>query len=552
MKGSSLSPVLVSIILFLPLSPARALPLWTRVLAGEIVAGPIASDDRAYVATTDRTVSCVSADGSFLWNKPIPGKSSPFMTVLDSGIVVVVSGTGAVSAMSADGLFLWRVACGERPVAAPYEGRDGRIFLVYANSVACLSRTARIKWTLDLPDEATAFVSETGAGDLLVLLSSNTLLRLSPFGFELSRIALDEKPTAILPVSQGFVCGYPSGRIVAYDVRDGRIGEKRNAIEAVWETRGKGAIVALALGEGTLCALSASGGLTGLNETDGAQLWVAETGRSAETGGSVAWDYGLFSVSSRGYACAYTRDGQPVWELDAGTSSGIPVLSRSGIAYVAGGTQTLGAYRADARVRGEKRERKAENYGILNGSSDEYGTPLAEDRLLVSDFLSTVSGDIESGVTGPDEVSYSRRLAEIVLNRSGPVTGSRDFDATERARAASLLGKLGSEEARSVLLEAIERERDSTALVGILYGLASLGPDADGRALEAIERVARESGIGSQAVNRASCDALYAIVRYSGGEIARKGVLILAGFAQSPYGNLDREYARRVMERILD
>jgi outer membrane protein assembly factor BamB len=538
-------------IVFLP-APAPADPLWTRVLAGEIEAGPIASGERAYLAGTDRTVTCVSEAGSFLWSKPIPGRVSPFMSVLRSGIVVAASGSGSVSALSADGLFLWRASCGERPVASPYEGRDGRIFLVYANSVACLTQTARVKWTLNLRDEATAMVSETGSGDLLVLLSSNAVLRISPFGQELSRIALDERPQAILPVAQGFVCGFPSGRIVAYYVRDGMTGPGRNGMEAVWESRGQGAVVALGLGEGTLCALTAEGRVRGLNETDGAFLWQRDIGRPAGSGGSVSWEYGQFNVAMRGYACAKTRDGRDVWDLDAGAAAGIPVISKSGVAYVATGTQALAAYRAEMRVRGEKKERKAENYGILNGSSDEYGTPLTEDRVLVSAFLSSVSADIESGATGIDEVSYSRRLAEIVRNRSGPVTGSRDFDATERARAASLLGKLGSEEARGVLIEASARERDTTVLVGILYGLASLGPDPEGRALEAIARVARDSGIGNLTVNRASCDALYAIIRYTGGNVAREGVSLLGRFAQSPYGNLDREYARRIMEKILE
>ncbi len=552
MKGLSRVAFFAAVAIALLPAPARADALWTRVLAGEIASGPIASGERAYLAGTDRTVTCVSESGSFLWSKPIPGKVSPFMTVLQSGIVIAVSGSGIVTALSADGLFLWRVSCGERPVASPYEGRDGRIFLVYANSVACLSQTARIKWTLSLRDEATDMVSETGSGDLLVLLSSNTLLRISPFGQELSRIALNERPLAILPVGQGFVCGFPSGRIVAYYVREGRTGAGQVGMEAVWETRGKGAIVALALGEGTLCALSATGSVLGLNETDGATLWESATGRPAGSGGSVSWEYGQFNVSMHGYACAITRDGRHVWELDSGAAAGIPVLSKSGLAYVATGTQALAAYRAEIRVRGEKKERKAENYGILTGSSDEYGTPLTEDRLLVSAFLSSVSADIESGVTGPDEVSRSRRLAEIVRNSSGPVTGSRDFDATERARAASLLGKLGSEEARSVLIEAVAGEADTTVIVGILYGLASLGPDPDGRGLDAISRVARESGIGNQTVNRASCDALYAIIRYTGGNVARDGVSILGRFATSPYGNLDREYARRTMEKILE
>lgn len=526
-------------------------PAWTKVLAGDIVAGPVIRGDRVYVSGTDRTVTCLDDDGSFLWSRPIPGRAAPFLRVLDSGIVLAASGQGTLSALNADGLLLWRLESRDLPVADPFEGRDGRILLVYANRIVCVSVTATVKWAIPLGESPAPLVSETGSGDILVLLKSSALLRVSPFGRALERIVLPETPLTIVPTESGFACGFPSGYVRAYDVRDGRATNGRHATELLWERRIGAAVQAIALGEGTLCALSADGVLSGINVTDGSPLWSSATGHRTEGMPTVKWDYGQFNAVHRGYACARTLQGSPVWDLAIASSRRDPALGESGVLIAAEQAQSISAFHAETRVIAEKKAHKAENYAILNGSSSEYGTPFAQDRLLVDAFIESVSKAIIAGSVGDDEISYARRLTEIVSNRSGAPYQSRDFDPTERARAASVLGRLGSSEYRAVLLDAFEGERDPTVLVGLLYGLSALGPDIDGAATKAVDRVARATGINESSVNRAACDALYSIVRYTGGKFALEGVSVLSRLAQSPYGNLDREYARKVMGNIL-
>lgn len=538
--------------LVIPFYLTAAEPEWSRVLAGEVVSGPISRDNRIFLSGKDRTVTCLSDKGAFLWNKPIPGKITPFLSVMRSGMVIAVSGNGTMSALSMDGLSLWQLKSPDLPIEAPYEGRDGRIILVYANRIVCVSPTATVKWTLPLTRSPRALIAETGSGDILIAIDTTSLLRVSPFGQALELIELHDTPTAILPVDSGFVCGFSSGAIKGYDVRDSRIQEKRNATELVWErTMGSG-VVALASEAGTLCALASDGSLCALNVTDGAPLWAAETGHRVQGHGMIEYEYGQFNVIFRGYACARTAQGRVAFELVFPAGSSEPVLSDDGYAFTTGADgATLHAYRAEARVRSEKKTHKGENYGILKGSSAEYGTPLAQDRSLVAGFLTQVSRDIMNETVGTDEVSYARRLAEIVRNDTSPFGGSRDFDPTERAQAASLLGRLGSTEYRGVLFDAARDERDSTVLVGILYGISALGPDVDGAALDAVSTIDKACGIAASPVIRASCDALYAIVRYSGGEVALEGSLMLTQFAQSPYGNLDSEYARRILGKIL-
>ena len=162
-----------------------------------------------------------------------------------------------------------------------------------------------------------------------------------------------------------------------------------------------------------------------------------------------------------------------------------------------------------------------------------------------------VARRLASGTIGSDEVNYARRLAEILEDRTGDYPLVEPFSGAERGRAASLLGQLGSTEYRAVLLKSAYDEYDSSLAIGVLYGIASSGSDPDGAALAAIGNIARKAGTGETAVIRAACDALYAIIRYSAGDIALEGTKQLSRFLQDPYDDPVRIYARMTLSKIL-
>ena len=531
-------------------SPAQASePIWTRVLSGDVVAGPLDRADRVYVAGSDRTITCISETGRFLWSRAIPGKTAPLLTVTKSGMVVAASGSGALSALNMDGMFLWQMSGKDLPVTSPIEGWDGRSFLIYANRVVCVSPSAAIKWTLPLGEKPIEPISETGSGDLLFSTASGVILRVSPYGELLERSPLPEMPTVILPLASGFAAAFNSGFVRGYDVRNRRSGESGTAL--LWEYRAKSSVSALAEGKGTLVVLSSDGSLAGLNVTDGSALWVTGTGHPVRGKARIAFEYGQFNIAYRGFACAKDTLGPTVWEYPLPEASGESILSGNGIAYVQETPSTLSAFRVETRIIGENKAQKTKNYGILNGTSVEYRTPFLADRIIIAEYFARVATDIENGTVGPDEVSYARRLSEILRNDTAGSIDGRVFDPIERGRAASLLGKLGSAEYRTVLLGAASGESDPSVLIGILYGLSASGYDGDGETLKAIEAIVRQVGVDRAEVHRAACDALYSIVRYSGGKIALEATRALTRFTQSPYGNLTREYARQALENIL-
>jgi len=529
-------------------------PAWTRALAGETVSGPLAFEDRVYAAGSDRSVTCLSFDGTLLWSRTLPSRPAALMTVSTDGTVYVPTENGAITALNGDGSFLWQLGGKSPPLFAPYPGRDGRLFLVYANRVVCITPGGAVKWTLGLlPAGIGPNPSETADGDLLLGAADDTILRISIYGELLETLTMPSSVLALAPVPGGFAASLSDGRIRAFDIRSGRDGAET---EQIWESRSARPALALSSAEGTLLAVHADGSLSGSNMTDGTVLWTAPPAGSVAKAGTasgifVSYDYDQFNIAFPGYACAYSASGVFKWGLPLAGTLRSPSVSGAGFVYASSADWILWGYRAETRIKTEKKAQKERNYGILNGKSVEFGMPFASDPLEIRFFFDRVANDIQDGTVGTGESGYARRLSEILSGETDIRFGGRPYDGTERGRAATLLGQLGSHEYREPLLEAAYGEFDASLAIGILYGLASLGNDRDGRSLAAVAHLVRKAGARESAVIRAACDALYSLVRYSAGKTALEGTVMLSGFLESPYDGQVQSYARKIIGNIL-
>ena len=526
-------------------------PVWKRVLGGDIVAGPIESGDRMYVVTSDRSITCLSSGGSFLWNRPLPGKPLPFLSVAESGMIFTVTATGLITAYNVDGNVLWQIRGRESPVLAPYAGRDGRLFLVYPKSLVCLSQIGAVKWSLSFDLDPARQISETGDGDLLLACNEPVIMRVSPFG-ELLEYIKTEMPVKILsPIPGGFIAGFPDGSVRAYDVRNGRTVVEKHDTEEIWEYRCKADPSALLFEAGTIALLDSSGILTGLNATDGALLWTSISGIPVNPPATIFFDYGQFNVTCSGFAFAYGVSGKEMWRFPFPEKDSTTVLAGNGMAYTSGRDSVLYAWKVETRIKTEKKAPKKKNYGILNGNSSWYGMPYLSNTAAIRTFFDDVVYDLSNGSVGVSEVNYARRLVEILNNDSGEGTSGRQFDSAERSRAATLLAQLGSDEYRDVLIERATVKNDETVSAGILFGLSACGSDYDGQALLAVERIVRDAGIRNETVQMAACDTLYSIIRYSSGKTAEDGTKMLVSFMESPSGFQVQEYAKKKIGNIL-
>jgi len=527
-------------------------PLWKRALGGDVVAGPIESNDRIYVVTSDRSITCLASDGNFLWNRPIPGKPLPLLSASETGMVYTVTEAGVITAYNVDGNVLWQIRGREPPLFAPTTGRDGRFFLVYRKSIVCLSPIGSVKWSLSINANPAMSLSETGDGDLLLACSEPVILRISPFGELLEYIQTDAPAKMLSPIPGGFVAGFPDGTLRAYDVRNGRMSAEKHDTEEIWSYSSKAGLVAFIFESGTIALLDSGGTVTGLNATDGAMLWTSPGGIPVTAPAAIFFDYGQFNVTFSGFAFAYGFSGNPMWRFPFPMKDSNPVLTGNGIAYTSGHDSVLYAWKVETRIKMEKKSPKRKNYSILNEKSSQYGMFYLSDTESIRSFFNEVETNVTNGTVGINEADYARRLVEILHNDSGEgASGGRQFDSTERSRAASLLGQLGSDEYRNELIGLSAVKNDDTLSAGILFGLSDCGSDYDGKALSAVEHIVREAGSRNDTVQMAACDTLYVIIRYSSGKTAEEGTKMLVRFMESPYDFQVQLYVKKLIGNIL-
>jgi len=544
------SIVLLSVSIFFFLAwPAHCTerPETFRVaVAGEVLAGPVSYQEQFFIITADWSVKALSGDGSIRWRRQLQGRPRPFLTVAPWGQVFTVSGTGFLESWSTDGFFLWRVQLAGQPIFSPHSGRDGRIFLVEAGAVECRSHLGLRKWRVSLPARPALPPSETGDGDLLLFLTDSTLVRISPWGEILERISMPPGLTTLASVTGGFLAGFFDGRTMYFEVRPGR------DTTAVWQFSADHGVVALHSFEFWTLVLTADGGLTVLNTTDGAVQEGLFFGIPASAGARLDSSHERYTVVSTVGTAAVTHTGRVLWSLRFPSEPVAVVLSPEGLVAAAFRDWTVAGWKLEVPIRDSKKKRpKPIFYGILEGRSPEAGTPLATDRQLIRSLFSSVASDLEAGDTGTAELWYGRRCAELLSGTPLSRFPSRDLDSTERSRAAHLLGQLGSFEYRSLLTAIARTEQDKTVLAGVLSALAALAFDPDGEILEAVALVIHRSGLSGTLTVRSASDVLYALARFNSGDVQRSAASLLLDLTRTPWPEPVREHAMHYMMNLL-
>ncbi len=547
-----LTPVLVCVALVAFSHSLGALdPSWTRILTGNVTAGPVCIDDRVFVGTSDRSVTCVSADGRFLWSRPVPGGPAVYLSASSGGMLLVAGKNGSISAYNPDGRFLWRLTGSSVPTAAPIPGRDGRAFVLYEKRIHCIGPSSGLKWSLPVDFTAAGHAGETGDGDLVLSTKDGFIARVSPYGGLLERIAVAGTVTWLESAPSGFFAGFQDGSVGYCHVRPGLPARGRESV-FLWRSQGGDPCRALSYLDGTLAVARRSGVIDALNATDGSPLWSVRGANLDGQSVTSSAAYGQFTFASSSAAISLTPGGRVLYSHSYKPAHGGVALSPEGHIFVPGADWALRSFRPETRISDKKRPANPAKYGILEGRSIEYAGAYFSGRDAIAGFFAEVLVALEGGTVGPDEVGYARRLVDILSNDSGDPMFPRDFDEHERGRAASLLGAIGSTEYREPLLSVTYGPMDESLAIGVLHGLSLLGPDRDGRTLDAIERILRAAGFSSQTVQRSACSALYAVARYSTGEVSRGAVSMLIALTARPYGAQTGEYARALLASLLE
>lgn len=521
-------------------------PVWIRVLPGALTTSPAVNGDRIFSLTDNRSVTCLSATGDFLWSRPVRGKNISYLQVTGNGMVYILSRDGFLTVLSRDGMLLWTMRFNREPVAPPYRGKDGRNFFLFRNAIVCMTDYGSILWNRAVLLQKFAGVSRTGDGILLLYNTDGTVLMYSPFGSELGTYILDGIPGSVAPLPSGFAAGFPDGTLEFHDVRTGAAGARA---EKMWQIPGPGSVAAVAPHNGTLYCVYRNGTVSAYNETDGTLLWNSGIGIGVAGDTYIDFSYGRITVLSAGLAASFDENGSRIWVHAPVSLRGTPKISVDGRLYGAGSGWTVAAFNPEDRILARKNSINSETYGILNTSFSSYPYANTSDQLFA--FFDRVEQALSAGDVGDSEPVFARWLSDILAGSySDPFSDLRP-DSTSRGRAASLLGRLGSHEYRPLLLAVAQRQCDESLAIGIIYGLSRFGPDTTGESVRAIHLLAQRAGVRSTAVQFAACDALSVLARFSSDSVRDDAVRILTSFSAEPWNDQVRNYARKTLESLL-
>lgn len=505
-------------------------PLWSRALSAPIIAGPLSLDDALFTLTQEGALYSLNSKGEFLWIKQLNEKMRPLLTVSSNGFVYTVSEKGRIFAHNTDGLFLWSLQAGQTALFAPIPGKDGRLFIVLPHTIHCVSLSGRRLWSIPIPSVPNLNPILDGNGNLLVP-AHDLLFVISPFGETLTAIKLDAKLTALIPSPDGFIFATNNGSLQRVSTRDGA--------DLLWK-QGDRIYTSLTYANDSLYSCSTDGVFRIHNATDGSELRNYKSSANNESFKIQFYEDTIF---------AFTNTQAFVFNESLGLEN-MHVLSfsiqnpvRLGSDFIVGYDNSwfLHCYRIQTSIKKQKTIQNTETYSILRGDIPSWSLLIDSDQEIQKFFLE-VTASLNEGTIGTNEAYFARRLSIILKD---PKAKSLD-----KARAASLLGQLGSIEYQPVLVNFAYQEVDQSCALGLLYGLASLGYDAQGTSFEAVKQVASKFNFSETAVQLAVCDALYAIARYSSnrtGEI----VLYLTRFISSSYPQQVKKHALSLIGLML-
>lgn len=542
--------------------PRRVEPAWERALGGDAAAAPAVFRDRVFVLSVDRSIACLDETGRFLWRKPLKNRPAARLTVSRNGLVCVFGRNGEMSAFSSNGVDLWTYSGkrGSLPVLDPHEGRDGRLFILYEDEIICLAANGTQKWRSKINGLDAVMISEDGRGNALVIRSGGEVTPVSPWGTVFSSVKTGFNVKSAVPLA-GNACALfvpenaSSWKIAALDFNPARNREDLSAPDILWEKGGFPPLAAALCRGGTLYYAGTDGRLFMLNATDGSPLSQAEIRAQGGISGASMFfspdeSAGRIILLAQEMCAAFSEGGEILWQVEFSKPLLNPVFTEGGFVVSSPQDTIISAFRAELSV-GRKSsgasESRRDNYGIFSGKSRDYGNP----ETVSFYYFEEVKKKIEAGNLGRDELDISRRLAEILNGDTGNPFSPVQYGAYQRSLATSLLGQMGSEEAREVLLYAARRETDPTVAAGILRGLASLGPESGQETFDAVLFILQRQR-RTEDIALAACEALYSLARSSCGETPGEAAAAIFSYTGEQYSPAVQKYAAQLLEKLIE
>ena len=527
---------------------------WSAVMAGETLCDPVLHGEYIYTLSSDQALNCIDYTGSFVWRRNIERTIKPFLTVSNSGILIIADESRVLQAVSGQGIYLWSIRLPEPALYAPYSTTDGRICVLTRSNLYCFSVTGKLRWQVKLSAPPTRQLCETGAASLLLTLTNKDFLTVSLTGQVLNAKTLKKDIAALSAAPGGYVLGTGDGILAYYRSKTGSCGNEADAAEtsdgfAVWQTQETAPLFMQNSGDELVC-IYADGTVSTRSITSNKINWTTKLKSRITLPVYYSKTDGEYYIACKGFAAIINGTGTVKREQKLAASAFLPVITPSGI-LIAIDDWVINSWYMDTKIMQSKPQSKElPQYQILRIQAQTlpFFVPYGDTATL----LAGIDDAITKGAIGTDEAAYALTLQTILTNNQRAAYFPYNFTVYERARAAELLGLLESLEYRTILLDEASKTTDPTLAVAIIRALGFIASDPDGSSIEAIQLLLQRCGVRSYEPAYAACDALTEIAKYGDKQTAGSAIKALFTIAASAFPENIKQYARQKIKTIVE
>jgi len=521
---------------------------WRYVTGGRVVAKP-AVDHRGtiYILSDDRTLYALSALGRERWRYSVGRKLSAGPVVTYDGSVLLGTQNGILMATGANGRLRWMFSPRTGACLNPALGSDGSIVLATTSGmIYCLSYIGKERWRYQVRAELASSPSIGEDGTVYIGTTDRRLLALNRDGSNKWEIEL---PAAVGTPAIDYQGTLYAGAAGIHRVSPDGVLQWSYAIPADTADpviRSDGAIIAGAA-NGRLYAISPEGRL----------IWSSSL-QVPITFPAVLGDDGTAYVSTAStQIAAVSGNGLILWRFRAKQSVGMPTIGREGMVLVGAEDWILYALSAGSTGLSASSWPQAYHDGQHTGRARALTDLDSPAAVLLRELAYSDSPELKRMALRDIEAHFQGRrylavhlvvLEEVlgylagegVIYRSSTGAAAGPGDPQIRLEACRLLGELGSEGARAVLLQVMAADEDTGMKIAAVDSLATVGFDPDGELARAILYKVRESG--RERFHLACARALYRIIMSLQTMVHPDNYRALAELAQ-------RDASARVRER---
>lgn len=538
-------------------APADAPLRWRQAIGGKIIGRPVAQAESVVVVCEDRSARSYGRSGAPLWRFEAGGRLGPHLSRSPEGTSYITRTDGTFIAVNRSGRELWRVKL-DSPAAAPaVVGYDGRVFILSERSLSCRSAAGFLKWSRPVAARPSTGAVLDSAGGVIVGFEDGTVLRASAFG-ETTTFSVSAAPVAVADHRS------EKGNRIIVGLKDGRIVMENPETGAALLLASESApAAAAAVRDGKLGSVLQNGTTLLIDIDSATVLWRGKTRESSSW--ALRFDErGLYALGEAG-AAGFAQDGRRLWNLELDGASAPPSFSDEGVLYSGGNDWILYAYQVEDRVRaktdalfafgesgsyglGERAERRD-----AEAEEEVSADPYELEERAVEERLSYIAEAAEINEIGEQEPEFAAFLRKAAGAERSPVR-KRELPAVlphHRARAAELLGLLGSREALPFLTDVFRRDPEAVVRAAAAGAIGAIGSDPYGDALGVFAlAILPPEPVRDERLLASIAAAVGALCRFSGPPLSDQGVRLLVALSAGDKPSVVRNRARLELESL--